>query len=161
MSLKDYFPGLSIEFSTIRELIRSGQDIYEKIMGLSMFMLLVSLINPVLVLVYAFYLGSHARMIYVILLIIFFVVSVRFRQALFWLPALIGFNITKLIFFNEAVSDVLFAAAFFAIIYLMFRVKTRTDSEGFTEVSLQDLQGLPPIESQEIQPQEESANEEK
>jgi hypothetical protein len=125
--LGQLFPRMCIDWETVRVYCKYPVDLYERVMGLGMFITVFAALNPALLLIMAFTPGGDFSNMYrlslVFAMIIFFIVSAFGGKGTFWLPMLGAFALVKLIFFPEAAADAFISMASMLIVVLVFNRK--------------------------------------
>jgi hypothetical protein len=129
MRLRDYFPDMSVDGEVIRNLFWEGEDIYEKIMSICMFIAVGAVFNPVLTLGFAFLNADFIRVGFGLFLVGFFLFSLLAVRKSFHLIGMGIIACAKLIYFREGIGDVSLATAMMMTIYLMYNMKKRKDTE--------------------------------
>ncbi|MCL1881069.1 MAG: hypothetical protein FWF76_02700 [Oscillospiraceae bacterium] len=149
------FPANSVNFTTVKNLIFASHDIYEKIIGICMFILVGAVFNPLLHIAIAYATTDFLRVGYVLFMAGFFLYCILAVNATFPFLILVVIASGKLLFFHEGIGDVLIAVAMFATVYLMFSMKKRVDNEivakamKVIEKERLESQGSPKIEEVE------------
>jgi hypothetical protein len=144
-SFKGLFPGMAVSADKIKELFSYAEDKYEKIMGLSIFLSVAAIFNPLMTILWAF---SHPdvavrvrRFCFLGAAVIFLLISLLAWNKTFPIAGLVVIAVLKLYPFSESASDSFSAVAFMFLAYLMFRVKKRRDlgdTAGFVKVKAEE-----------------------
>jgi hypothetical protein len=123
------FPKMSADWSVIKNFIRFPDDLYERVIGICMLIMVAAACSPILSIAYAMFAteASEAFGTYYLYfsfgLTIFFLFSVLVGKMSFWLPMVAIIVLLKFLVFDVSRTDAYMASAMFLTIYLMYRKK--------------------------------------
>ena len=137
-TFKSLFPNRSVDWEVVRNHLFCPEDIFERIMGIAMLVLLIAVFEPVTFFAFAFAYGPPYGLVLgaiALFAIGCFLFCALFVRATFPFVAM-GIVIMPKIATVEGRPDFFVAAAMLTTVYLMFRVRKRKEEALNAEIQL-------------------------